>query len=251
MRHSSTDPFHCVSFLHMKITKCQINLAKVLKININIVKYNKCHQIDYTPLEVVCDNSLSWKGLKLSLKIFVKQIQEIWAKPLQLSQPSFLSATHTETHTSVHTDGSSSLSQYRIPATNVEWLLPLHRLFVAGEIDHTHDIRNEMACHMELFYLLLLGERERSHSTSVPDIGFLTTRVTMYVCLGLETRATAWRARWMMINHLIYEWNSLSVSCFLTCNNVTTPEQLRKMPGKHIEGCSLVNIQYDAVGRGI
>lgn len=35
---------------------------------------------------------------------------------------------------------------------------PVHR---GGEIDHTHDIRNEMACHMELFSLPLLGERER------------------------------------------------------------------------------------------
>ncbi len=119
-----------------------------------------------------------------------------------------------------------------------------------GEIDHTHDIRNEMACHMELFSLPLLGERERerSNSTSVPDIGLLTTGVTMDMCSGLETHATVLRVRWMTINHLIYERNSVSVACLLTCNNVTTPQQLRKMPGKGVAGCSQVKIQFVAVG---
>lgn len=60
----------------------------------------------------------------------------------------------------------------------------------------------------------------------------------MDMCSRLGTHATVVRARWITINHLIYERNSLSVACFLTCNNVTTPQQLRKMPGKGVEGCS-------------
>lgn len=92
---------------------------------------------------------------------------------------------------------------------------------------------------MELFsHPAAWRERERSHSTSVPDTGLLTTGVTMDMCSGLQTHAQALPVRWMTINHLIYERNSLSVACFLTCNNVTTPQQLRKMPGKGVEGCS-------------
>lgn len=50
---------------------------------------------------------------------------------------------------------------------------PLHN----EEIDHTHAIRNKMACHMELFSLPL--PRDRSYSTSMTDIGLLTGGVTM------------------------------------------------------------------------
>lgn len=47
---------------------------------------------------------------------------------------------------------------------------------------------------------------------------------------------------------MIYERNSPSVACFLTCNNVTTPQQLRKMPEKGVEGCSSVKMRCVAVG---
>ena len=78
-------------------------------------------------------------------------------------------------------------------------------------------------------------DRASERSTSVPDTGFLTTRVTMDMCFCLETHGAALCARWMMINHLIYEQNGLSVACFLTCNDVTAPQQLRKMPGTGLE----------------
>lgn len=46
--------------------------------------------------------------------------------------------------------------------------------------------------------------------------------------------------RWMTISHLIYELDGLGLVCALTCNNVSTLQQLRKMSRRRLEGSTAV-----------
>lgn len=102
-----------------------------------------------------------------------------------------------------------------------------------GEIDQINAIRNEISRHIELFSPpAARSETERHGVRHLCQIQ--PTGVTMDIYSGLATHAAVLLARWMAINHLIYELNGHSVACFLTCNNVTTAKQLRKMR----ENCS-------------
>lgn len=135
-------------------------------------------------------------------------------------------------HASVNPHSSSPLGQYRIAATNVEWL-PLPRRSSQGEIDQTNAIRNEISRHIELFSPLLLGGKRKD---TVFDAD-TANGVSMDIYSGLATHAAILLVRWMTINHLIYELSGHSVACFLTCNNVATAKQLRKMRENGREAC--------------
>lgn len=95
------------------------------------------------------------------------------------------SVTHSAPHTSVNTD--VHLPPRSIRRTCQKMLndcLHCAARSLPGEIDQTHNIRNEMACHTELFSVSRCSEgaRKITHSTSAPEIGVLTTGVTMDMC---------------------------------------------------------------------
>lgn len=103
------------------------------------------------------------------------------------------------------------------------------------EIDQTNAIRNEISRHIELFSPPLLGGKRTD--TAFYACARYSQRVTMDIYSGFATHAAVLLVRWVTISHLIYELNGHSMACFLTCNNVTTAKQLRKMRENGREAC--------------
>ncbi len=151
-------------------------------------------------------------------------------KPNAEILPLSLSVTHTRrsTHPWIPAVHLPSVNTTYLPQTLNDCLHCTSRS-LQEEIDHTHDIRNEMACHMELFSLPLLKKGARA-TPQVRRVKAPWQVGLLWICSRFGTHATVLSERWMTINHLIYERDSLSVACFLTCNNITTPQQLRKNP---------------------